>query len=160
MKALTVRPPWSFLIGCGAKRIENRGRQTHYRGEVAIHAGLRMDMAALRHPALAKVATYANEVQGIGAGMLIVLGARTVYHPGHFVAVTNIVGCHFGGDCCGPFGEPERWHWELDGTEQLAEAVPAKGALGIWNVPPRTAEQVAAVQRVPSPIVSLSEVSA
>lgn len=38
MKGLTLTQPWATLIALGAKRIETRPRQTHYRGSIAIHA--------------------------------------------------------------------------------------------------------------------------
>src|SRR5260370_39438199 len=41
MRALTVRQPWAHMIAHCGKATENRGRQTHYRGLLAIHAGAR-----------------------------------------------------------------------------------------------------------------------
>lgn len=41
MKAITLWQPWASLIAVGAKTIETRGRQTHYRGPLAIHAATR-----------------------------------------------------------------------------------------------------------------------
>src|SRR5579859_1109893 len=38
MKALTVMQPWATLVALGAKRIETRSWNTHYRGPLAIHA--------------------------------------------------------------------------------------------------------------------------
>ena len=39
MKALTIRQPYAHLIVIGEKRVENRSRQTVYRGPLLIHAG-------------------------------------------------------------------------------------------------------------------------
>lgn len=39
MRAITILQPWATAIAVGAKRIETRGRQIHYRGPMAIHAG-------------------------------------------------------------------------------------------------------------------------
>jgi hypothetical protein len=39
MKCLSIRQPWALLVCVGAKAIENRARNTSYRGEIAIHAG-------------------------------------------------------------------------------------------------------------------------
>ena len=41
MKAFTLYQPYASLIACGAKRFETRGWYTHYRGKIAIHAGLK-----------------------------------------------------------------------------------------------------------------------
>jgi len=39
MKAITIHQPYASLIACGAKRFETRARRTHYRRQIAIHAG-------------------------------------------------------------------------------------------------------------------------
>jgi hypothetical protein len=38
VKALSIRQPWAMSIVQGSKRTENRGWNTHYRGEFLIHA--------------------------------------------------------------------------------------------------------------------------
>ena len=43
MKTLSVKNPWAYLICSGAKDIENRLWQTHYRGRILVHAGARWD---------------------------------------------------------------------------------------------------------------------
>lgn len=43
MKMLTIRQPWAELIVRGIKTIENRGRDTKYRGPVLIHAAKKVD---------------------------------------------------------------------------------------------------------------------
>jgi hypothetical protein len=40
MKALSVCQPWAWALIYGPKRIENRSRETRYRGLLVIHAGL------------------------------------------------------------------------------------------------------------------------
>lgn len=52
--ALTVWQPWAWLVVNGFKDIENRDWRTHYRGQVAIHAGKTLDqdcVHALTHHA-------------------------------------------------------------------------------------------------------------
>ena len=39
LPALSVRQPLAWLIASGFKDVENRGKRTHYRGPVLIHAG-------------------------------------------------------------------------------------------------------------------------
>ncbi len=48
LPALTVRQPWASRIIARGKDIENRSRETNYRGWFMIHAGLVIDEAALR----------------------------------------------------------------------------------------------------------------
>lgn len=55
MKAITVSQPFASLIASGEKWVENRGRYTDYRGELAIHAG--KGTQYLKGEALAKYAT-------------------------------------------------------------------------------------------------------
>lgn len=43
MKILTIKQPWALCIMAGIKPVENRSWTTDYRGDVAIHAGLKMD---------------------------------------------------------------------------------------------------------------------
>ncbi len=40
MKTLSLRQPWAWAILHAGKRIENRGWNTHYRGDFLIHASL------------------------------------------------------------------------------------------------------------------------
>jgi hypothetical protein len=40
VKAITICQPWAWAIAAGHKIIENRPRQWHHRGPIAIHAGL------------------------------------------------------------------------------------------------------------------------
>ena len=43
MKAVSVRQPWAWAIVAGHKPIENRGRRTHHRGPLLIHASKKYD---------------------------------------------------------------------------------------------------------------------
>lgn len=42
-RTLSIMQPWCWLITNGHKRIENRSRRCHVRGEIALHAGLKFD---------------------------------------------------------------------------------------------------------------------
>src|SRR3990172_7431098 len=41
MKGLTILQPYAELVARAEKRVENRTWRTHYRGPLAIHAGLK-----------------------------------------------------------------------------------------------------------------------
>lgn len=112
-KALTVRQPWADAIAHGPKRTENRTRPTKYRGLLLIHAGLTGDRAAV--------------LAGISVGP---------DKRGHVIATAQLVGCHQAdGQCCGKWGFPDCWHWELADVQALTAPVPAKGQLGLWTPP-------------------------
>lgn len=42
MKALSIKPPYAFLIAKGIKDIENRTWRTHFRGKIYIHASAKI----------------------------------------------------------------------------------------------------------------------
>lgn len=43
MKCISIQQPFAWLVAIGAKNVENRSRQTKYRGEILIHAGLKKE---------------------------------------------------------------------------------------------------------------------
>lgn len=146
MKAISIRQSWASCIATdrpGAKRVENRGRPTSYRGLVAIHASLAPDLAA----------DHDERVVGL-RGRDPRLGAPT----GVVLAVADLVDCHqseWPDDepaCCHPWGDlfygdgmALAWHLVLDNVRILDRPVPAKGQLGVpWNLPADVAIQVEA----------------
>lgn len=48
MKVLTIKQPWATLIIQGNKKFEFRSWQTHYRGELLVHAGKSIDKEAMK----------------------------------------------------------------------------------------------------------------
>lgn len=50
MKVLTEIQPYATLIDIGEKQIETRSWKTHYRGELGIHAGKKIDYEACNKP--------------------------------------------------------------------------------------------------------------
>lgn len=47
MKALSIMNPWAYAIMYLCKPVENRTWYTHFRGQLLIHAGKRIDTAAV-----------------------------------------------------------------------------------------------------------------
>jgi hypothetical protein len=45
-KCLTIHQPWAWAIIAGHQRVENRTWSTHYRGPLAIHAGVSREWMA------------------------------------------------------------------------------------------------------------------
>lgn len=138
MKALTIRQPYADAIvhvdhpRWGRKTIENRSwpaPAVHMGARILIHAAKEGDRAAL------------------AAGVLPGPDVR-----GAVIATALITGCHFegvackirGGTGCGPWANPEVYHWVLRDVTPLPEPVPAKGSLQFWTPTPNV---LAAVQR-------------
>lgn len=84
MKALSIRQPWAWLIVAGHKDIENRDWQTHYRGDVLIHAGKLLDkgahdaLCAGRHPVTGKPSKLGLLYQAIDIELGGIVGIATI----------------------------------------------------------------------------------
>ncbi len=111
MKALTVRQPWASLIMAGIKDVENRTWPTSYRGPLVIHAGLGLDHDAFT--------VHGRLLDELPRG--VVLGT------------VELVGCVRGHPS--PWAEADCWNWLVADPRPLAAPVPAKGKLGMWDVP-------------------------
>lgn len=147
--AITIRQPWASAIALdhpGAKRVENRGRPTTYRGPVAIHAGKTPDRVGDRDWRVTRL--FGDD-------------PRLHLPVGAVIAVANLYGCHRAqpvlsadGVCCAPWGERrhhgksgpvQAWHLVLADVVRLPQPVPARGALNVpWRMPADVADQVAA----------------
>lgn len=120
MKALTIRQPWADAIAHGTKRVENRSWKLpakHHGARILIHAGAQLDKQAI---------VYGPNLDIFSA----------------IIAVATITDCRYSddGQCCGPWGDENVYHWTLADVRALAEPVPCKGRLGLWN----PAEDIAA----------------
>lgn len=141
MRSITVRQPWTSAIALGEKTIENRGRNTSLRGEIAIHAGLALDYVGADDPRVIRV-----------------LGSEPLADAvtGAIIAVAELIDCHeaetpipAGATCCWPWGERHNngraFHLVLADVRALPEPVRCRGALPIgWLVPADVEEQVRA----------------
>jgi hypothetical protein len=136
LRAITVKQPWAWAIARAGKTIENRSRGTAHRGPLAIHAGLAWS--------------------GRGADDKRVLAAvRKVTRDdilpsdlsrGAVIAIAELVDSHPDAGCCRPWGESEYseaggrvrtvvHHLVLEDIRPLPEALPCRGALGLWWLP-------------------------
>lgn len=145
-RAISVRQPWASCVASlhrDAKRVENRGRPTSYRGPIAIHASLTPDTSADQDERVTRLWGRDPRI-GMPVGVIL--------------AVADLVDCHqsqWPDDepaCCFPWGDlfyggglNPAWHLVLDNVRILDEPVPAKGKLGVpWTLPDHIAEQVSA----------------
>jgi len=132
MKVLSVKNPWAFLIIHYGKTIENRSRKTTYRGRIAIHASKESDSAAwLLTPsdpemkaAFDAIRERRAEIESLNGKILGTVDLYNCSYP----ALTKIVIPE------NPWWEPDSpWHYWLQKPEALAEPIPARGMLGLWN---------------------------
>ena len=140
MKALTFMQPWATLVAIGAKRIETRSWFTRYRGPLVIHA-------AKGFPKWAREFTVEpvcyEAVHQFHRPKSFPLGS---YPLGAVLATCRLIDCVPTERMAGiwwrsltkqerAFGDydPGRYAWILDNVQQLAQPIPAKGALGLWE---------------------------
>ncbi len=127
MKALTLTQPWASLVALGHKQIETRSWSTNYRGALYIHA-------AKGFPRWAR--DFAGEAQAGGRlpaelplGVLVATARLVDVRPTDDPALElSSLERRFGDY------HPGRFAWLLEDIEPLAEPIPWRGALGLFNV--------------------------
>lgn len=139
LPAITIRQPWALCVASGHKTVENRGRLTSHRGEIAIHAGRAHDPAGDRDPRVVRL--WGPD-------------ARTGAPVGAVIAAADLVDCHPAGPCvnlgCHPWGEHDyngkpAWHLILANIRRLDRPVHTRGYVQVgWKLPPDVEAQVRA----------------
>lgn len=96
MRILTVRQPWAWAIIHGGKNVENRPRNIAggYRGPVAIHAGLSVDMDAMTTPNIVGAVALKRLFKGAGHPATFKESPK-----GAIIGVVDMVDAHESGDC-------------------------------------------------------------
>lgn len=126
MKALTLTQPWASAIVLGHKTIETRSWTTRYRGPIAIHAAKGFPKWAREFAETERALGRVPERLPLGA---VIAVARIVdVRPTEELAAEISALERLYGDYA-----PGRFGWILEDVELLAEPIPAKGALGLWN---------------------------
>jgi len=136
MKALSLWQPWATLIALGYKRVETRSWPTQYRGPIAIHA-------AKRTPGDLEINIMLSL---LASGRTPDLPAIDRLPLGAIVATAELVDCE---RMTWAFiqSQPEleldvgdwrvgRYAWALTNVVRLPEAIPARGAQGLWDWTP------------------------
>lgn len=139
IKALTLYQPWASLIAMGYKRTETRSWNTHFRGPIAIHAGLAM---LCRRGERVSVGPF--EVERDEGGLLLRGAALSWPYRlplGAVVAVaelyqtrstTNLEHCPSDLDRSLGDHSPGRWAWYLSRVCRIP-TVCASGSRGLWD---------------------------
>ncbi|QEG43454.1 ASCH domain-containing protein [Roseimaritima ulvae] len=129
MRAITVHRPWAWAIAEGLKTYENRSWYSDYTGRLLIHAGTSKgsDVTAVEFMRSINIDPSAFQQMPRGA----------------IVAVVDMVGCEAFSPAPSlldpspvPIADPWAFGpycFRLANVTKLAEPVPCKGQLGLWN---------------------------
>lgn len=141
MRALTVRQPWAWAIARGHKSILNRGQDTGLRGEVAVHASLRVDLEAFDDVVIRSANWDPADPEAAIGGIVAVV-----------ILVDVCTQARAGRSCdCGEWALPGNFHWRLAQPRPLAWPVLTIGQPGVWELAPRVAAEVARLLPGPPP---------
>jgi ASCH domain len=159
MLALSVRQPWAWAIARGHKVIENRDWDTRFRGTLAIHASLRVDLDSSERPTIRAAGWDPGDpVAAIGGIVAVVrlVGVCAAARPGPAWPEARPgpgsgPGCAgpepFGVCGCGAWANPGEFHWQLGDPRPLPRPVMAVGEAGMWELPPAVAAEVTRLAR-------------
>ncbi|MCI2958190.1 ASCH domain-containing protein [Agromyces atrinae] len=128
---LTVRNPWAWAIATGEKDVENRTWLTHFRGPIAIHAGLAYDMEASNFGPMMRLMNE-RDVRHSQQGSQLVRGA--IVAVGELVDVVR--------DSDSRWAMPDCYHWLLANVRPLATPIPYKGSLSLSRLADRAREEI------------------
>lgn len=133
MKVLSLTQPWATLVVIGAKHVETRSWETFYRGPLLIHASKGFPRYAKNlctwEPAFMDALADAGfDVNSLPLGAIVGKVNMDGCRPTHEVAPGLSHREFLFGDY-----DPGRFAWMLASPERFATAIPAKGALGLWE---------------------------
>ena len=130
MKALTICQPYAHLIAIGAKRVENRGWPTKYRGHIAIHAGKNRNWLALNE-AGDMDEDYEIPLSEMDFGAVIATAVVADCVQADRIRQGQMEAKHFGLKDHVHVEGP--WCWILTEVVRLETPIPCKGAQGFWE---------------------------
>lgn len=145
MRAITVHQPWATLIALEQKKFETRSWKIAYRGELAIHAGKKIDKQACRlEPFHSVLARHGYNEENLPSGAIIAVcrlkECRSVSRPSETEVLLNSDRPDMAEELSigmqeAIFGDYSdgRFAWELSEVRRLPEPVPVKGRQGLWT---------------------------
>jgi hypothetical protein len=145
MKAITIHQPWATLIALGEKQFETRSWATKYRGELAIHAGKKIDLTAIQDPEIymAILKHGFDKMRDLPLGVVVgvaelkdCFSVRRDFIGGLVMLQSENRRTHFETKLNEfKFGDfsTGRFAWQMSDVHRLPVPVPAKGQQGLWN---------------------------
>lgn len=149
MLAVSVRQPWAWAIARGHKPVDNHDWDTRFRGALAIHASLRVDLDSSESPAIRAAHWDPDDPAAAIGGIVAVVrlsGVCTAAMPGSALGTGEAC-------ACGTWANPGRYHWQLCDPRPLSQpvfAVSETDDQGLWELPPPVAAEVARLLAVPA----------
>lgn len=129
MKALTIKQPWATLVALGEKKIETRSWATKYRGELYIHAGMKIDKKMCEEFDFIDIGKLET---GAIIAKCDLIDCRKIIKKYRFHAVvdgiSDVRGFEF---AFGDYTEG-RYAWILNNIQPLIP-IQCKGKLSLWN---------------------------
>ncbi|MNO76220.1 ASCH domain protein [compost metagenome] len=134
MRCLTIRQPWATLIALGEKQFETRSWRIAYRGELGIHAGVRIDKKICeQEPFKSILAKHGYTANNLPTGAIIASGQLTGCYE--VTPEADVRGWINGNEYdFGDYSEG-RFAWKLEDVHPLSHPIPAKGRLSLWEHP-------------------------
>lgn len=130
-KVLSVRQPYASLLVSGIKDVENRGRQTHYRGIVLIHASAKM------HDIVPHLREVRCDLLPFSVPSRI-LDMADYCEKNAEETTSAIIGSVEIVDCVqnhhSEWAEKGQWHWVCRNARKFKTPITnVKGKLGLWD---------------------------
>jgi hypothetical protein len=126
MKALTIKQPWVYAILHEGKDTENRTWATSHRGWIAIHAAAKPHREA-RFPRGHRLPDLGEATYSAICGVACVVDVVTTSQSKWFKH---------------PSEGSINYGWVLGSVKALKEPIPCKGALKLWNLPPKVVREI------------------
>lgn len=145
MKAITIHQPWATLIALEQKKFETRSWKIAYRGELAIHAGKKIDKKVCRlEPFRSVLAKHGYNEDNLPTGAIVAVCRLEECWSVSRSSETEILLSNDRPDISKEtsigkqeeiFGDYSdgRYAWELSHVQRLPEPVPATGRQGLWT---------------------------
>lgn len=127
MRAVTLHQPWAWCIVHAGKRLENRSwapPAKHFGERIAIHAGKKLDTAALR--SLRKCRLSVRVPDDFERGAIV----ATAIYTGYCTCRADAEALGLQGWWGGPLA------WVLEDVQPVVPAIACRGLQGLWEIPP------------------------
>lgn len=117
MRAITLYQPFASWIARGDKEYETRSWSTKYRGEILIHAGLKLDYLPMT-----------DIIENYPRGVVVALATLENVYPTELQIDYVSMDERAVGDW-----RPDRYAWKLTDVRPLQIPIACKGRQGLWR---------------------------